>query len=444
MSGAGLLMEMGTGKTLTAIGIAGRGYLNGRINRVLIVAPKSVVAVWQEEFTKFAAFDYVLAVLEGDGKRKAGVLHQLKGTGLQVAVVNYESAWRMEPELAKWQPDFIICDESSRIKNPQAKQSRALHRLAKGAKYRLILTGTPIQNNPLDFFSQYKFIDEQIFGPSYYAFRARYAVMGGYGNHQIKGYKNLAELVRKAHSIAFRVTKAEALELPETVDEVRYITLENRAAKVYTELERDSYTELTKGEVTTRNILTRLLRLQQVTGGFIRDDEGHTVEQVSDSKLLALEDVIDDILDAGKKVVVFARFIPEIDAICRKLERKGLQGAVITGAVKNRAEQVRRFQEEADCRVFIAQIQTAGLGITLTAADTAVFYSLDFNYANYSQARARIHRIGQRNNCLYIHLVAKNTIDEQILRALQRKEDIAKTLVDNWKTLFAKEDVEVG
>jgi len=196
--------------------------------------------------------------------------------------------------------------------------------------------------------------------------------------------------------------------------------------------------------VTTRNILTRLLRLQQVTGGFIRDDEGHTVEQVSDSKLLALEDVIDDILDAGKKVVVFARFIPEIDAICRKLERKGLQGAVITGAVKNRAEQVRRFQEEADCRVFIAQIQTAGLGITLTAADTAVFYSLDFNYANYSQARARIHRIGQRNNCLYIHLVAKNTIDEQILRALQRKEDIAKTLVDNWKTLFAKEDVEVG
>ncbi|MGI6464563.1 MAG: DEAD/DEAH box helicase [Methanobacterium sp.] len=436
--GAALLMEMGTGKTLTTIALIGRAFLNGLISRALIVAPLSVANVWAEEFEKFAAFDYVLAVLEGDSGKKADTLRHMTGTDLQVVVLNYESTWRLEEELRKWKPDVIVCDESSRIKNPNAKQSKALHRLAKLAKYRLILTGTPIQNNPLDFFSQYKVLDESIFGPSYYAFRSRYATLGGYGNHQIVGYKNLPELVQKAHSVAYRVTKEEALDLPEMVDETRYVTLDPQGMKIYESLEAASYAELLKGEVVVRNILTQLLRLQQVTGGFIRDDKGGPVQQVSKAKLMALEEIIDDVLGEGKKLVIFARFVPEIDAISKLLAEKGIKHSVISGEIKNRSEQVQQFQENPEVKVFVSQIQTTGLGLTLTAANTAIFYSMDFNYANYSQARARIHRIGQRNTCTYIHLVAKDTIDEKVLKTLQRKEDVAKLLVDNWHTFFRR------
>jgi len=204
--GAAILADMGTGKTVITIAVAGALHEGGRISKMLVVCPKSIVGVWEAEFAKFADYEHRVAVLEGDSGKKADTLrHMASGGGLQVAVVNYESAWRLEAEIAKWKPDFIVCDESSKIKNPQAKQARALHNLGRAAKYKAILTGTPITNSPLDFFSQYKFVDDSVFGASFYSFRARYAIIGGYGNHQIVGYKNMAELVTKAHSIAFRI-----------------------------------------------------------------------------------------------------------------------------------------------------------------------------------------------------------------------------------------------
>lgn len=428
-------------KTITSIAVAGRAYLNRKICRLLIAAPKSIVPVWIEEFEKFADFQYAAVILEGDSGKKVQMLKKLENfKGLQVAVINFESLWRIEKEIIKWNPDMIIADESSKIKNPQAKQSKTLHKLGKIASYKMILTGTPIQNNPLDFFSQYKFLDENIFGSSFYAFRSKYAVMGGYGSYQIVGYKNLSELTEKAHSIAFRVTKKDALDLPETIDETRYVELEAEALKTYKDIKEESYALLSSGEVTTPNILTQLLRLQQVTGGFIRSDESIDVQKVSNAKLNVLEEIIDTVIEEGKKVVVFSRFIPEIHAINKLLQKKKIGFSYITGEVKDRKEAVRTFQEDTHIKVFVAQIQTAGLGITLTAADTAVYYSMDFNYANYSQSRARIHRIGQKNNCTYIHLVVKKTIDEKVIKALQKKEDIAKQIVDNWREFFRKDD----
>ena len=141
-------------------------------------------------------------------------------------------------------------------------------------------------------------------------------------------------------------------------------------------------------------------------------------------------------MEEDKKVVVFARFVPEIEAIKSMLEKKKLGYRLIYGATKDRAEQVKDFQENPDVKVFVGQLQTTGMGLTLTAASVAVFYSLDFSYANYVQSRARIHRIGQKEKCLYIHLVAKNTVDEKIMNALKHKGDIAKLMVDNWRTLL--------
>ena len=431
-----ILAEMGTGKTLIAIGIAGYLYLHKEINKLLIVAPLSITKVWEEEFQKFADFEYQLKVLEGTSYKKQETLHNLFGNKLQVAVVNYESCWRLEPEIAKWKPDMIICDESSKIKNHQAKQAKSLHRLGKISKHNIILTGTPVTNNPMDFFSQYKFLDEDIFGTSYYAFRSRYAIMGGYGNYQVVGYKNLQELTEKAHSIAFRITKKEALDLPEQVDVIRTIELEPSARTTYNKIERDSYAELEHGEIVVTNVLTKLLRLSQTTGGFVKDEFNGFVEQVSSAKLEALKEIIEECVDADKKLVVFARFIPEIDEIIKMLKRLDIRYALIRGDVKDRASEVDKFQNDPKVKVFVGQLQTTGMGLTLTAADTAVFYSLSYNYADYEQAKARIHRIGQKNNCTYIHLIAKKTIDEKVLSALKSKKNIADLVVDNWRSLF--------
>lgn len=403
---------------------------------MLVVSPKSIVTVWEQEFEKFAAYPYTAAVLDGDSGKKADTIRHMNGSGLQVVIVNYESCWRLESEIVRWEPELIVCDESSKIKNPQAKCSKALHRLGRLSRFNLILTGTPITNSPLDFFSQYKFLDESIFGGSFYSFRGKYAILGGFQNHQIVGYKHLNELVEKAHSIAYRIRIDEAVELPEFVEEIRPIKLERKAQQIYDGIDKESYAELMGGEVLARNVLTRLLRLSQVTGGFIRDDTNGIVEAVSHAKLEALEDIIDSCMDEGKKLVVFARFVPEIDAISAMLRKKGIGYALIKGDVTDRAEQVERFQTDPDTRVFIGQLQTTGMGLTLTAASVCVYYSLDFSFANYEQSRARIRRIGQTKRGVYIHLVCKDTIDETVMAALKKKANVASLLVDDYKQLI--------
>lgn len=433
--GAALLMEMGTGKTLTTIAIAGKLLLQQRIRRLLVVAPLSILGVWEDEFERFAAFDYNLAVLSGTGTRKADTIRHMNGAALQVLVVNYESAWRLEKELSAWRPDCIACDEGHKIKTHNIAASRALHRLGAKAKYRLLLTGTVITNKPIDVFSQYKFADPSVYGNSFYLFRNRYFDMVGYGNHTPVLKKSMeGELTEKLHSISYRATKAECLDLPETTDVIRQIELEPAALRIYRGLVKESYAELASGEVTATNILTRLLRLSQLTGGFLGNDETAAVEQVSAAKLSALEDILDGAMAEGKKLVIIARFIPEIRAICKLLEKRGLGYSCITGEVKNRDEQVARFQKEPEVMAFVGQIATAGLGITLTAASTMVFYSLDYSMSNFEQTKARIHRVGQRMPCTYLYLVARGTVDEKVLAALESKADLARTLVDDYRS----------
>jgi len=438
------LMEQGCGKTLTAIAIAGHRYKYDGLRRVLVVAPTSVVTVWPKEFKQFAAFPTEVIALQGSSKEKAETLKKWPPPGdkLQVAVINYESTWRVEKELAAWiRGGMIICDESQRIKTPGATQSKCLHRIGQLAAYRMILTGTPVTQSPLDFYSQYKFLQPEIFGGSFTAFRARYAQMVPLdksrpmqGPKKIVGYQRLDELVKKAHSIAFRVTKAEALDLPKEITQPHYIELEKDARHVYNELRKEAIAELSGGTVTAANVLTKLLRLSQVTGGFVTDENGF-VHRVGSEKLKVFDELLTDLLDAGKKVVVFARFIPEIKEIGKLLEKRGIGYRVITGDVKqaDRGQAVQDFQTNPEVKVFVAQIQTAGLGITLTAADTAIFYSMDFSLANHEQAKARIHRIGQKYPVTYIYLLAQGTVDEHIYDALREKKNVADLVVDRWR-----------
>ncbi|MFG6383434.1 MAG: DEAD/DEAH box helicase [Lachnospiraceae bacterium] len=443
--GFGLLFEMGCGKTLTAIAIAGAAYEKGAIEKVLVVAPTSVCSVWPKEFKDYADFKYKVAVLLGDKKKRLQQLESLRKfplKALKVAVINYESTWREEifEALMDWKPDLAIADESQRIKAHDAKQSKAIHQIGDIAKYKLILSGTPVQNEAIDLFSQYRFLDPTIFGYNFYAFKNRYAIMGGFNQKQIVGYRDLEQLIQKEHSIAYRVTKEEALDLPEQTFLTRYIQFNSKEKQLYNKIKNDSFAELENGNtITAPIVLTKLLRLQQMTGGFIQADEATKPELVFKGKLNALEDILEDyVMEGKKKLVVFCRFRTEIDLIQKLFEKKKITYRSIYGDVKidARGPIVAEFQNDPEIKVFLAQIDTAGLGITLTAADTCVYYSENFNYAAYSQSLARIHRIGQKNACTYVHLVVEDTIDELILKALEKKEDLAKMIVDNWRDYF--------
>lgn len=443
--GFGFLFEMGCGKTLTAIAVAGTLYAEHKINKLLVVAPTSVCSVWPEDFGKFADFPHLEKIMLGTKSQRLKQLKELESfpcEALKVAVINYESVWRDDifDKLVDFNANMIICDESQRIKTHDAQQSKAMHKLGDLARYKLILSGTPVQNNAVDLYSQYRFLDPTVFGNNFYKFRNRFCVMGGFNKRQIVNYKDLDLLIKKEHSIAYRVTKKEALDLPEQTFETRYITLTPSEKKLYNTLKKESATELANGgTISASTVLTKLLRLQQFTGGFVIADGEEKPQQIGSGKINALEDIVDDyVIDSGKKLVIFARFRAELDLIQKLLDKKKLKYGVIYGDIKlsDRGEIVKDFQENEETKVFLAQIDTAGLGITLTAADTCVYYSVNFNYAAYSQSLARIHRIGQRNTCTYIHLTTKGTVDELIMKALHKKEDLAKTIVDDWKIYF--------
>ncbi|MCM1530492.1 MAG: DEAD/DEAH box helicase, partial [Alistipes sp.] len=370
--GVALLMEMGCGKTVTGISIADFLYHQQDLHKILIAAPLSILSVWEEELAKFAEFPYSVFTLRGTAAQKRQILSQAKryAEDVRIVIVNYESAWRLEKELLNFDADLIIADEGHKLKENRTAQSKALHHLGDKARFKLLLTGTVITNKEIDVFSQYRFLDSRIFGTSFYAFRNRYFEMTGYGNHIPKFKESMRdEFLQRMHSAAYRVTKQECLDLPEIIEEVRSVSLESKAKKLYRQLEKESFLELDGAEVTAANILTKLLRLSQFTGGHLTDDNG-VANTVSTAKLDALSDIIDSTVADGQKLVIMARFVPEINAIQAMVEKRGIGYALVRGGVKERGEEVHRFQKDTDCRVFIGQLQSTALGITLTAAHT--------------------------------------------------------------------------
>lgn len=443
-AGFGLLFEMGCGKTLTAISIAGVLFKKKKIERVLVVCPSSIVSVWQGDIEKFAAFPYTVRALQGNKQTRLKLLEGLLNATLgdpplSIAVINYESVHRegIFQGLLGYDADLIICDESQRIKTHNSAQSKAMHKLGDKARYKLILSGTPVQNNAIDLWSQYRFLDPSIFGSNFYAFKARYTVPGGFQGKQIIGYQNIDDLIKRAHSIAYRVTKEECLDLPEQLFIDRPIELSAQEKRIYNDLKNESLAELESGTVTAETILTKILRLQQFTGGFLADDEGK-VNQVSSAKLDVLKEILEDYIPAGEKAVIFARFTAELKAIKKLIEELGVKYAFIDGSVKQeeRGGIVEQFQNDKETKIFLGQLQTASTGLTLTASHLMIFYSVSFNYADFSQACARVHRISQTKKCTYINLIAKDTIDEKILKALKKKENIAHNIVDDWRNYF--------
>ena len=431
----GLLHEMGCGKTLSMLGLFD---LYGA-RKMLVVCPLAVMGAWEKDAPRLDGARCVL--LQGSGEKKLRTLNEALADDSSplIVVVNYESIWRgdLGKQVMSAGFDIVVCDESQRIKSPSSKVSKFLGRLADRVGVRVIMTGTPVSEGALGWYGQFRFLDKSVLGKSFVNFKSRYAVEVDTGSYRmVVGLKNLDELEDKVMARCHRVSKAEALDLPDEVNMEVVFDLSAKARRVYDGLVRESFAALDDERfVSVDNALSRLLRLQQVTGGFAPDADGELV-LVDDGKIRACESVVDDLLDAGKKCVIFYRFSAEGDRIRSMLEGKKIGFASIYGGVKgsDRSELVRRFQEDDDCRVFVAQIQAAGLGITLTAADTSIFFSTGFSAGDYEQARARVHRIGQDKRVTHIHLLARDSVDEKVFRVLEEKRSVSEDLVDGgWK-----------
>lgn len=428
--GAMLAMDMGVGKSRVAIELIAQ-----RKHRlVLIVCPKSVIDVWPAEFRKHSATPVVLLPLSnGSVAARAKELKQRVALSTSpnlpvVAIVNYDAAWRepLATVIAKTPWDIVIADETHRIKQPSGKASWFLTRLGKLVPYRLGLTGTPMPHSPLDIYAQYRFLDPSLYGTSFARFRNRYALMGGYGNHQVLGFQNETDFRQRFFSIAFQVKSEDVLDLPPVLHLVRSTALGSEAAKVYSDLRKQFVADVQDDTVTTNNALTRLLRLQQVTSGFVRTDEGQLV-QLDDAKENLLADVFED-LAPEEPVVVFNRFLHDID-ICRQICSKQHRGVLeLSGRVNELAD-----WQAGKAPILAVQIQSGGVGINLSRAHYAVYYSLGFSLGDYLQSQARLHRPGQKFPTRYIHLVVSRSVDEHVYAALEKREDVIKTILQEAK-----------
>ena len=426
--GAALLaLEMGVGKTLVALMVLAAM----AARRVLICCPLRVVPVWQQQIERHLDLPLIVVTLDDTAgsvanKKKLAEekLRLAEATGRPLAVIiNYDSVWRAP--FAEWaeqqQWDLIIADESHRLKAPGGKASLAFKRLRSRARARLALTGTPLPHSPLDAYAQFRFLDPTIFGPSFAAFRQKYAVMGGFQKKQVTGFQHLDELEALMKTITFRVSK-DVLDLPPETHVTYECELSPEALRVYRDLEEDFVAEVREGRVTAANAMVKLLRLQQVAGGWVKTDDGLS-HRVDSAKQNLLADTLEDI-GAAEPVVVFCRFHADLDAVHEAAKSAGFESLELSG----RRDELKLWQD-GHAQVLAVQISAGGVGVDLTRARYSIYYSLSFSLGEYDQALSRVHRPGQTRPVEHIHLVARNTVDRKIMRALEARAEVVEAIL---------------
>lgn len=431
-----LAWEMGAGKTAAALEVARR--LDAR--KILVVCPKSVRAVWRGEVGKHWPGGPEVFIPEGStAKRAAATSQHMAGPGVRMVAVNYDAIWRPEMLAAlraiEW--DVIIFDEAHRLKSASGRASQAAALLP--GRFKLGLSGTPAPHSPLDVWGAYRALDPSIFQPTvtqfrnYYQRPAEYSewrdadVMFRHGRGgELSRWKlrHEDELERRIYSIASRVRVEDVLDLPEAIDVERVCELEPAARRTYRQLEADLIAQLEDGKVTAANAMVLVLRLAQITGGTVKSEAG-VEHQVSSAKETLLREILEDA--APDPVVVVGRFHSDLDAIHRAA------GAAAVSELSGRANELAAWQA-GETEVLALQPQAGGLGIDCTRARIMVFYSVGYSLADYLQVRARVHRPGQTRSVEYVHLIAADTVDGDIVRALANREELVGRIVDRWQS----------
>lgn len=417
----GIFMAMGTGKSKVVIDLIA----NRRHQKVLIACPKRVIDVWPKQFDIHSDGINVVPLKKGTVKSRAEIIANYNGPYPVVFVVNYDVVW-MEPMksiLLKGKFDCVALDESHRIKKPGGKASRFFHTLGRITPWKMLLSGTPLSNSPLDAYGQYRFLDETTFGTNFDKFKDRYCIENKYSHK--KEYINQEELSDKMYQIAFRVS-ADVLDLPEAMNQTYTVELPPSVMKIYKILEEESVLSTVTGDIAVNNPLAQMTKLHQLTSGVMVNKE-KIKEIIDDSKAKILEDVFEDI-DTREPLVVFGRFMDDLDRIEEVCIKTGRKYSEVSG----RRDNLKEWQE-GKTDVVGVQIQSGSEGEDYTRSHYAVYYSLGFSLKDYLQSRARIDRPGQKRHPMFIHILAEDTIDEYIMEALSQKKQVVDYVVDEWR-----------
>lgn len=440
-------MEMGTGKSKVLIDNIAMLYDKGKINGVLIVAPKGVYKNWysSEIPTHLASHIQYKSVLwtASISKTKQEELNSLfkSDFNLHVLVMNVEAfstkkGLQFALKFLNSHKTLMAVDESTTIKTPSAKRTKSILALSKSAVYRRILTGSPITKSPLDLYTQCGFLNEDLLGfSSYYAFRSRYAHMvernfGGRRVQIVKSYQRLDELSKLIEPFSYRVLKEDCLDLPDKIYIRREIELTDEQEKLYGTMKQMALASLNGQLLTAPNVLTQLMRLHQITCGHFKSDDG----KVQELKNNRIEELMSILEETEGKAIIWANYIYDIERIVEAIKKEYGDDSVVQyyGAINTdeRQKNIERFQDSrSPFRFFVGNPQTGGYGITLTAANTVIYYSNGYDLEKRLQSEDRAHRIGQKKSVTYIDLIAEKTVDEKIVKALRKKINIASEVM---------------
>ena len=444
----GYFMEMGTGKSKVLVDNMAMLYDKGRINGAVIIAPKGVYRNWlsQEIPNHLPSHVQHKTVLwtASSSKAKDKEYQQLfkVDDDLHILIVNVEalSTKRGLEFVAKFlscHETLLAIDESTTIKNPKAKRTKSILLLSKRAKYRRILTGSPVTKSPLDLYTQCNFLNEFLLGfSSYYAFRNRYANMidknfGGRRVQLIGSYKNLDELANSIKAFSYRVLKEDCLDLPEKVYTRREVELTDEQDQAYATMKSAALASLKGKMATAPHVLTQLMRLHQITCGHLKNDD-ETITEIKNNRLKELLYLLEEV---EGKVIIWANYIYDIKNIVKAISEEYGPDSIVEYygniSAEQRQKNIEKFQDpNSRARFFIGNPQTGGYGITLTAANTVIYYSNGYDLEKRLQSEDRAHRIGQNKSVTYIDLIAPKTVDEKIVKALRKKMNIANEIMD--------------
>ena len=440
-------MDMGTGKSKVLIDNFSVLYDKGYIGGVLIIAPKGVYRNWSSNEIPTHMPDHVLAdICIWQPNHTQKFLTTWKklfedNYNLKIFLMNIEAfSTRKGVEVAEKfllaHSTLMAIDESTTIKSKNAKRTKSIVKLGKMAKYRRIMTGSPITKSPMDLYTQCEFLNPELLGhKSFYSFQYEYAIikrrnLGSYSFNQIVGYKNLKELNGLLDNFSYRVRKQDCLDLPDKVYTKRVVELTPEQARMYSDLKKIALGICKEGTVTPTTILTQLLRLQQVCSGHVKLDDG-AIKTFSSAKIKELEAVIEEI---DGKAIIWANFTHDIESIVELLTKMYGEDSVVSyyGATSTdqRDYAMSSFQNpDSLVRFFVGQPRTGGYGLTLTQASTVIYYSNSYDLEVRLQSEDRAHRIGQVNKVTYIDIIAEKTVDEKVLQALRSKIDIASVVL---------------
>ena len=439
-------MEMGTGKTKVLIDNMSMLYDKGKIDGALIIAPKGVVKTWYEQEIPTHLPNHIENVtvlwqpnITKKQLEKLESLFEIE-TALHILVMNVEAfstdkGVKFASKFLNSHKVLMAIDESTTIKTPTAKRTRNIIDLGEHARYRRIMTGSPVTKNPLDLYTQCYFLDPYLLDhASYYSFRNRYAQMKtmhvrGRSIQVVHAFQNLAELSEKLQGFSYRVLKEDCLDLPPKNWTKRHITLSKEQQKVYDQMKKEALATLNGKVTSTMTVITQLMRLQQITCGHFVADDGST-QEIKNNRIIELMEVLSEI---EGKAIIWGHWQKDIQNIVSEIEKIYGPGSVVSyyglTPQDERQDNIRRFQSDPECRFMVGTPSTGGYGITLTAANTVIYYSNGYDLEKRLQSEDRAHRIGQKKNVTYIDIIAEDTVDDKIVKSLRKKINIASEVL---------------